>query len=361
MSLQLRVSRSYKTPKSPKGDFAQQRLKSPLGDLGVTVAVLLLFLVVSTISATAQLPMVSLEGETQGTTYHIKYQDAQRRNLKKGVDSVLSEIDKCLSIYQPDSELSQFNRGMSHQFVRPFFYPVLKKSAEIFQATKGAFDPTVLPLVEAYGFGPKKPAQTDVVNVDSLLKLVGFQYVEFDAGSVKKRKKKIRLDVNGIAQGYSVDVISGFLEGKGIKEYMIEIGGEIRTKGQKGDRQPWTVGITNPLHPDRLQAKLTLTNRAMTTAGNYRNRYESNGQLFTHIINPKTGLMEQSELLSVTVLADDAITADGYDTAFMVMGLEATKRFLENHTELDAYLIYTDNQGQMKTFITDGLSKLLIN
>lgn len=317
-----------------------------------------LLILLSGIGSTTQAQLISLEGETQGTTYHIKYQDNRQRNVKQSIDSLLTEIDKCLSIYRADSELSQFNRKMSHRFQRPYFYPVLKKSEEVFRATDGAFDPTVLPLVDAYGFGPKKPVATDVVNVDSLLQFVGLQNITFDSTTVQKKKKNVQLDFNGIAQGYSVDVLARFLETKGITNYMVEIGGEIRTKGQKGNAQFWTVGITNPLHPDQLHVTLKLVDQAMTTAGNYRNHYVSDGQVFSHIINPKTGMMEQSELLSVTVLAADAITADAYDTAFMVMGLEKTKRFLKNRPDLDAYLMYTDTNGQLQTYATEGLKHL---
>jgi thiamine biosynthesis lipoprotein len=306
----------------------------------------------------SEVPMVSLTGEAQGTTFHIKYRDKQQRSFQKQVDSVLADIDKCLSTYRPDSEISQFNRSMSHRFQLPHFYAVLKKSAEVFRATNGAFDPTLMPLVESYGFGPKKSPKGAPINIDSLMQYVGFQYIVFDSLSVRKVKPHIRLDLNSIAQGYSVDVVSAFLEARGISQYMVEIGGEIRTKGQKTDGQPWTIGIENPLRPNKLQTTLPLTNRAMTTAGNYRNRYEENGQVFSHIINPKTGAMEQQAILSVTVFAHDAITADGYDTAFFVMGLEATKRFLATRNDLDVYMMYSDATGQLKTFTTDGLKNL---
>lgn len=302
--------------------------------------------------------MVSLTGEAQGTTYRIKYRDEQKRSFQQQIDSLLAEIDQSLSIYRPDSEISQFNRSMSHRFMSPHFYTVLKKSAEVFRDTKGAFDPTVLPLVEAYGFGPAKRPKGTFVNVDSLLQYVGFQHIAFDSISVVKQKANIRLDLNSIAQGYSVDVVAGFLEKQGIKNYMVEIGGEVRTKGQKNDGQAWTIGIENPLHPAKLQTTIKLHNRAMTTAGNYRNRYEANGQVFSHIINPKTGEMEQSSILSVTVLAEDAITADGYDTAFFVMGLEAVKQFMVTRRDMDVYILYTDDAGQLKTFSTAGIKNL---
>lgn len=302
--------------------------------------------------------MISFAGEAQGTTYHIKYRDGQQRSFQKETDSLLAEIDRSVSIYRPDSEISQFNRSMSHRFRLPHFYAVLKKSAEVFRATKGAFDPTVLPLVEAYGFGPTKKPKGEFINVDSLLQYVGFQHITFDSISVVKQKANIRLDLNSIAQGYSVDQVSAFLEAQDIQHYMVEIGGEVRTKGQKNDGRPWTIGIENPLHPAKLQTKMNLTNRAMTTAGNYRNRYEANGQLFSHIVNPKTGEMEQSTILSVTVFANDAITADGYDTAFFVMGLDAVKEFLVTRKDIDVYVLYSDNAGHLKTYSTDGLKNL---
>ncbi|QMW02235.1 FAD:protein FMN transferase [Spirosoma foliorum] len=311
----------------------------------------------SNLPSATDLPMINLDGEAQGTTYHIKYRDERQRNLKKEIDSVLITIDKCLSTYLPDSEISRFNRSERHRFERPYFYPVLKKSEEVFRETKGAFDPTVMPLVEAYGFGPKKIRLVEPVNSDSLLQLVGFQKISFDSVSIRKLKKNIRLDFNGIAQGYSVDVLSEFLESKGIDRYMVEIGGEIRTKGKKGEKQDWTIGIENPLQPGKMLTTMKLVNRAMTTAGNYRNHFESNGQTFSHIINPKTGLMEQSSVLSVTVFAPDAITADGYDTAFFVMGLEATKHFLSARKDLDVYIVYTGEDGESKTFVTEGLKK----
>ncbi|WP_428656132.1 FAD:protein FMN transferase [Runella sp.] len=302
--------------------------------------------------------MISLTGETQGTTYHIKYCDERQSPFQRQIDSLLADIDKSLSIYRPDSEISQFNRSMSHRFQLPHFYAVLKKSAEVFRDTKGAFDPTVLPLVEAYGFGPTKKPKGMLVNADSLLQYVGFQNIVFDSISVVKQKANIRLDLNSIAQGYSVDVVAGFLEAQDIKQYMVEIGGEVRTKGRKNDGQPWTIGIENPLHPNQLQTKINLHDRAMTTAGNYRNRYEVNGQVFSHIINPKTGEMEQSSILSVTVFAEDAITADGYDTAFFVMGIDAVKQFLVTRKDIDVYILYTDDAGRLKIFSTDGLKNL---
>ena len=308
-----------------------------------------------------QIPMISISGEAQGTTYHIKYFDKQNRNFKEQVDSILNDFDKSLSLYRQDSELSEFNRSHAVKFRSAYFYPVLKKSKEVFDKTNGAFDPTIMPLVEAYGFGPLKNKNPEYLNIDSLLKLVGFNQIRFDLVMVQKLNENVKLDFNGIAQGYSVDLISRFLEQQGMERYMVEIGGEIVCKGKKESNKPWITGIENPLKPGLLYATVALTDKAMTTAGNYRNHFEKEGQIFNHLINPKTGSMEQTPLLSVTVFAKDAITADGYDTAFFVMGFNETKNFIKNHKELDVYMIYNDEQGQLKSYASEGIRNFIKN
>lgn len=301
--------------------------------------------------------LISLTGETQGTTYHIKYKDD--RNFQTAIDSILHDFDRSLSLYRPDSELSIFNKSHALRYQSKYFYPVLKKSKEIYDATNGMFDPTIMPLTEAYGFGPKQKQIDAYFNLDSLLNLVGFHYIQFDSIMVQKAKENIRLDFNGIAQGYSVDLISDFLEGKNITNYMVEIGGEIRCKGKKDETNTWIAGIENPIKPGSLLKKVTLHNRAMTTAGNYRNHFEKDEQVFNHLINPKTGSMEQTELLSVTVIANDAITADGYDTAFFIMGIEKTKAFIQNRKDLDVILIYTEPGGKLKTYASSGIQDFI--
>jgi len=313
----------------------------------------------STIAKCDDIPVISIRGEAQGTTYHIKYFDERLRNFKVDIDSILLDFDLCLSLYKSDSELSNFNQSDSHLYKSSYFYPVLKKSKEIFEATNGAFDPTILPLVEAYGFGPKENKNPENVNVDSLLQLIGFDDVVFDSLSVKKTKSNVQIDFNGIAQGYSVDVIGNFLNKQNISRFMVEIGGEILCKGFKADHKPWITGIENPLKPGALYCSFQLSDRAMTTAGNYRNHFEKNGQIFNHIINPKTGSMEQSSLLSVTVFARDGITADGYDTAFFVMGLEETKRFLSERKDIDAVILYSSEDGKLNAYLTDGIKNLI--
>lgn len=307
--------------------------------------------------------MISIDGEAQGTTYHIRYFDAQNRNFKHAIDSILTDLDKCLSLYRPDSELSAFNTSSQqanarHTFRSQSFYEVLVKSKEIHEATRGAFDPTIMPLSEAYGFGNKKNADPENVNVDSLLQFIGFKQIEFNQKEIKARPG-VKLDFNGIAQGYSVDILGAFLKSRGIGRFMVELGGEVLCSGTKNGGTAWVTGIENPLKPSALAATAALTDRAMTTAGNYHNHITRNGITYNHIIDPRTGSMEQTPLLSVTVFANDAITADGYDTAFFVMGLEATKTFLKNRKDIDVYMLYTNEEGHLMSFASDGIKDLI--
>ncbi|ACT93823.1 ApbE family lipoprotein [Dyadobacter fermentans DSM 18053] len=319
-------------------------------------------------AATAVDSMVSIDGEAQGTTYHIRYFDPKNRNFKHSIDSILTEFDKCLSLYRPDSELSAFNTNGQHRFRSQWFYEVLSKSKEIHEATGGAFDPTIMPLSEAYGFGNKKNTDPENANIDSLLSLIGFKQIEFNEKEVQARPG-VKLDFNGIAQGYSVDILGAFLKSLGIDRFMVEIGGEVLCSGFKTGGKPWVTGIENPLKTNALAATVRLTDRAMTTAGNYHNHIIRNGITYNHIIDPRTGgprpggrrsgAPEQPLLLSVTVFAQDAITADGYDTAFFVMGLEATKTFLKNRKDMDVYMLYTNEEGQLMSFATDGIKDFI--
>jgi len=303
--------------------------------------------------------LVIIQGYAQGTTYDIRYLDKDRRNFKVQVDSLLKSIDRALSTYNPDSEISVFNRSHAIRFRSPYFYPVLEKSREVYLRSGGLFDPTVMPLVEAYGFGPGGRKQGIRVNPDSLLQWVGFDKIEFDSVSLRKSLENVRLDFNAIAQGYSVDVIADFLNGRGIQHYLIEVGGELRARGHKLHGEQWVVGISDPLKPARLRAKVRIGDRGMATSGNYRNYYEKDGVLYNHIINPLTGLPGRGEILSVSVLAPDAMTADAYATAFMLMGVEKTKLLLKSLDGLDVYLVYALKDGGTATYISEGLRPFL--
>lgn len=297
----------------------------------------------------------TLTGYAQGTTYQLKYVDEKGRNFGKAVDSLLAEFDKALSTYRPDSELSLFNLSHAIRFQSPYFYPVLKKSEEVYEATEGLFDPTVMPLVEAYGFGPKGRKAAAGFDLDSVMQLVGFRQISFDSTSVRKSKEGVRLDFNAIAQGYSVDVICDFLHSAGVTDYLVEVGGELRGSGSKPDGSAWVVGISDPLKPSDLLATVRIENRAMATSGNYRNYYEKDGVSYTHIINPINGKPGISDILSVTVFASDAMTADAFATACILMGIDRLKEKLPGLPGLGVFAVYVLPNGKTDTYISEDL------
>ena len=240
---------------------------------------------------------------------------------------------------------------------------VFRKSMEVSARTDGAFDVTVAPLVNAWGFGFSKRAKVDQAMVDSLLPLVGYKNVKLLNGKLVKKDLRMRIDFDAIAQGYSSDWLASFLERKGIKNYLIDVGGEVLGHGSKLDGQLWSVAIEMPARNSeddrKIQAILSLENKAISTSGSYRKYYEENGVRYSHTIDPTNGYPVKHNLLSVSVLATDCITADAYATAFMVMGLEKSKTFLKNHPELDGYFISDDQHGGFAVFYTSGFQELL--
>jgi thiamine biosynthesis lipoprotein len=240
------------------------------------------------------------------------------------------------------------------------FIEVYQKSVEVFEETHGAFDLTVGPLVNIWGFGPEKRAKIDSTKIDSLLQYIGMEKIRLDGKRLIKALPGIKIDVNSIAQGYSVDVIYRFFEQRGINNFMIEIGGEVRVKGKNPKGDFWRIGVDKPVEGnsvagETLQTIILLNNKAVTTSGNYRKFFEEDGRKYSHIIDPHTGYPYKNNLLSVTVIADDALTADGYDTGLMVLGLEGARALLKKHPELDAYMIYSDENGKYQVEFTKGI------
>lgn len=319
-------------------------------------------LLIST-SCTKQPQKISFSGKAQGTFYNITYYDYDGRNLQSQIDSILDEFNFTASMYEPKSILSKINNGDTDVMLNNDFTAIYKLSLEVSEKTSGAFDITVAPLVNAWGFGLKNREKIDSAFIDSLLKYVDYKNIKLVNNKIEKKLPQIKIDFNAIAQGYSVDKTAFFLEKQGIKDYIVEIGGEIRAAGKKPDGSLWTAGIDKPNDnigvSHDLKAKVKLNNMSVATSGNYRKFYIENGIKYSHTISPFTGYPVNHSLLSASVFHKNCGTADAYATAFMVMGLEKTKEFLLHNPEIEAYLIYSNEQGKMHTFITDGLKEIL--
>lgn len=304
-----------------------------------------------------------MNGQTMGTTYSVKYQAPNGENYKDQIDSILLNFNDCLSTYIVNSEISRFNQDSILYFELPYFYPVLQKSQEIYNSTGGAFDPTVMPLVNAWGFGPDSGMLPDSSKVDSLKQFVGYDNIQFNEEKVWKSKNGIELDFSAIAKGYGVDIVAEFLSNQGLDNYFVEIGGEVMAYGLNDKDLFWRLGIEDPslsLGQRTPKAIVELENMGMATSGNYRNYYLKDGVKYAHTINPHTGYPVEHSLLSATVFAKDCMTADAYATSFMVMGLEEAKMVLSAVDGLEAFMIFSNEEGALQTFSTQGVDKITI-
>ncbi len=298
-------------------------------------------------------------GPIFGTSYHISY--VYDKDLEPEIRRELARVDASLSMFNDTSTVSRINSGLSTQ-TDPLFRAVFKLSQKVNAETDGAFDVTVAPLVNAWGFGFKSGEMPTDAQIDSIRTLVGSHLISLEKEQIVKKQPGVMLDFSSVAKGYGVDRVAALLRNCGIDDFMIEIGGEMIVHGQHPEGRPWRVGISKPtdsLATEDLQTRLTLRNAAMATSGNYRRFYVRDGRRYAHTIDPKTGQPVQHELLSATVFAPDCATADAYATAFMVLGLEGAKRVLAKHTELSAYLIYTDEEGNYATWQSPAVAKMI--
>ena len=310
-----------------------------------------------------ELKIFKMTGAAQGTYYAITYCSDNNENLQPAVDSLLKQFDKSVSSYLPTSVISRLNNNDTSVTADPIYETIFRKSMEVSASTDGAFDVTVGPLVEAWGFGFKRKEKVDKAMVDSLLPLVGYRNVQLSKGKLIKADPRIQIDFDAIAQGYSSDWLALFFEKKGIQNYLIDVGGEVLAHGSKPDGQLWSVAIEMPSKNSederKILAILTMKNRAISTSGSYRKYYEENGVRYSHTIDPSNGYPVRHNLLSVSVVAKDCMTADAYATAFMVMGLEKSKVFLARNSDIEAYFISDDQHGGFSIFYTPGYDKLL--
>ncbi|MTI20351.1 FAD:protein FMN transferase [Fulvivirga sp. RKSG066] len=327
-----------------------------------TVVVLLaMYLVYKIRQSNDTLPLVSFSGKTMGPiTYSVKYFDEDQRNLQPQVDSLLAVFNQSLNTYIKDSEISTFNRNSSFKFDLPYFYEALAVSDEIYKKTGGAFDPSIGPLINTWGFGYTEGVKKDSAVIDSLKMIVGLNRIDYNQDSVWKSDDRLALDFSASAKGYGVDVVLEYLNDNDIENAFVEIGGEVRASGTNlKTEEPWRVGILNPNSDEINQfpmAVASLKDQAMATSGNYFNYHIIDGVKYSHTISPFTGYPIEHPLLSATVFAKDCMSADALATAFMVMGHEEAISFLNNNTQYEAYLVFSDKQGNLSTYATSGIS-----
>lgn len=305
-------------------------------------------------------------GGVFGTSYSIVYFAEDALDYQKEIDSVFAVVNNSLSTYIPTSDISKINEGDTTVQVDHMFKEVFTLSREIYKKSNGYFDPTVGTLVNAYGFGPGEQITMDSTKLDSLMYYVGFNKVDIAPNNtVSKEDTAIYFDFNAIAKGYAIDRVAALLDTKGVRDYLIEIGGELVAKGKNIIKnKPWIVGIDNPENEQERELKLIikLQNRALASSGNYRKFRidEKTGERYVHTIDPTTGYAKNSKTLGVTVLANDCATADGYATAFMAMELEAAKKVILANNSLDAYIIYLDEEDIVREFTTEGFKQLIV-
>lgn len=330
----------------------------------------LIFLIVGTvliIMKQRNTPYQHNSGMIFGTVYNVTYQC--NRDLGDGIMATMKEVDASLSMFNQNSTISKINRNEQIEPDR-MFVDVFELAQNISKQTNGAFDITVAPLVNAWGFGFKKGQMPTQQQIDSLLTITGYQKVRYTEtngkGAIIKSDPRIMLDCSAIAKGYGSDAVARYLESQGVENYMVEIGGEVVTRGINSQQQPWRIGISKPVDDtlnvnSDIQTVINVKDMAMATSGNYRNFYYKNGKKYAHTIDPKTGRPVQHSLLSATVLAKNCATADAYATAFMVMGIDKAKQILDNNREIMAYFIFSDDKGNTKVWCSDAIKNKLTN
>jgi thiamine biosynthesis lipoprotein len=304
-----------------------------------------------------------IEGFAQGTSYQITYYAESAIISSSSINQLFSELDSSLSIYKPYSLINQFNNSANGLIMDDHLFKVVLRSMKIWKESEGVFDISILPIVEAWGFGAKKhsiePSNTEIARA---LSCSGSDKIRIEGKQLIKTIPCLKIDVNGIAQGYSVDVIAKHLESKGVQNYLIEIGGEIRVKGRKqpgnqlmriGIEQPAEMRINEPI----IQKVIELQGGAITTSGNYRKFIQNGSKKLSHLIDPKTGRPIENKMISVTVKTKDAMSADGYDNVLIGLGIEKSFDFLKKHRGLEAYFIYQDDHGVVRDTASAGFFK----
>ena len=319
------------------------------------------FLVMTLVSCVSQPRKTVLQGLAQGSYYAITYYDVENRNFQHEVDSIFYAVDMSVNLWVDSSVICKVNRNedviLDNIFIDNF--NIAQKAAEL---SGGCFDPTIAPLVEAWGFSAKSGDSITPQLIDSLKTLVNYQKVSIVEGRVVKANPAMKLDFNAIAQGYTSDMIGAFLESQGVTNYIVDVGGEIMARGCKPDGKPWVVGIEQPAadwDSERvIQQRVELSDKGIVTSGSYRKYVERDGKRYSHSINPTTGYPVDHQLLSATVIAETSVWADALASICMVMGMERSLELINSLDGVEAYYIFVNAQGELDTYATPGFKTL---
>jgi thiamine biosynthesis lipoprotein len=305
-----------------------------------------------------------IEGRTMGTTYHVTVvARGTAPGLQEKIDRRLEEIDRSLSTYREDSEISRFNRlrQVGEEFrVSGDFLRVMQTAARVFTLSGGAWDGTVRPLVDLWGFGPAGPVgePPPPERVASRLAEVGFQKIEIrETGALVKRQASVTLDLSSIAPGYGVDQVAEVIRGEGFTDFLVEIGGEVAAAGSRRDGRPWRVGIGRPrvdAAPDEVYRIAPLRDAAFSTSGDYRNFFVRDGVRYSHVLDPRTGRPVANGVVSVSILAPDCALADGLSTAVMVLGVEAGLALVERLEGVEGLIVVEMPDGRLEDHPSSG-------
>lgn len=305
-----------------------------------------------------------LQGEAQGSYYAVTYYDEQGRNFQQEIDSIFHAVDVSVNLWVDTSVISKVNRNEEVK-LDSIFVDNFRIAQEAASLSDGYFDPTISPIVAAWGFSYKHGDTITPQLIDSLKQLVDYRNIRIDEGKVVKANPAMTLDFNAIAQGYTSDLIASFLGSQGIKNYLVDTGGEIMARGEKPNGQPWIVGIEKPADnwdsEQVVHTRIALRDKGLVTSGSTRKYVERNGKRYSHCIDPKTGYPVEHNVLSVTVLAENSVWADALASICMVMGMEKSLPLIESMNGVEAYYIYVNEQNALETFATDGFAKLVVD
>ena len=323
----------------------------------------MMFTVLLMTSCTRQPQKIVLQGLAQGSYYAVTYFDDQGRNFRREIDSIFHAVDLSVNLWVDSSVISKVNRN-EDVTLDAIFIDNFRIAQEAARLSDGYFDPTVSPIVAAWGFSYKSGDSITPALIDSLKRLVDYRRIRIEDGKVVKANPDMKLDFNAIAQGYTSDLIAAFLESRGIKNYLVDTGGEIMARGGKPDGSPWIVGIEKPaenMDSERIvQTRIVLRDKGLVTSGSTRKYVERDGRRYSHCIDPKTGYPVEHNVLSVTVMAENSVWADALASICMVMGMEPSLPLIESMDGVEAYYIFENDKNELETFATEGFKRLII-